>query len=153
VERIRATLPELPDAKLERFMADYGLSRYDSGLLTSERAVADYYEACASNLKPQISNFKTVANWMTGELFRLMNESGLDIEQVKVRPTDLAALIEMVDAHQVNLNTAKLVFEEMFATGEPPAAIVQRKGLSQVSDADGWQYRTCADQNQQVVEY
>ena len=145
VERIRATLPELPDAKLERFMAGYGLSRYDSHLLTSERAVADYYEACASNLShlhsaqaqaSPISHFKTVANWMTGELFRLMNESGLDIQQVKVRPADLAALIEMVDAHQVNLNTAKLVFEEMFATGEPPAVIVEQKGLSQVSDAD-----------------
>ncbi len=156
VERIRATLPELPDAKLERFMADYGLSRYDSGLLTSERAVADYYEVCATNLNPQISNFKTAANWMTGELFRLMNESGLDIEQVKVKPLDLAALIGMVDAKQVNLNTAKLVFEEMFATGEPPAAIVERKGLSQVSDADelaGIVKRVLDENPRQVAEY
>lgn len=132
VERIRATLPELPDAKLERFVAQYGLSKYDAGLLVAERAVADFFEACAS---PQTSNLKAVANWMTGELFRLMNESGLDITQVKVKPADLAALVEMVNAGRVNQNTAKFVFEEMFATGEPPAAIVERKGWAQISDA------------------
>jgi aspartyl-tRNA(Asn)/glutamyl-tRNA(Gln) amidotransferase subunit B len=93
---------------------------------------------------------------MTGELFRLMNESGLDIEQVKVKPSDLAALIGMVDAEQVNLNTAKLVFEEMFATGEPPATIVERKGLSQVSDADELAdivERVLDENPRQVAEY
>jgi len=132
VERIRATLPELPDAKLERFMAQYGLSKYDASLLVAERAVADFFEACAS---PQTSSFKAIANWMTGELFRLMNESGLDILQVKVKPADLVALVEMVNAGRVNQNTAKFVFEEMFATGEPPATIIERKGWAQVSDA------------------
>jgi aspartyl-tRNA(Asn)/glutamyl-tRNA(Gln) amidotransferase subunit B len=76
-----------------------------------------------------------MANWMTGELFRLMNESGTGIEQVKVRPADLVALVEMVNAGRTNQNTAKLVFEEMFATGEPPAVIVERKGWAQISDA------------------
>jgi aspartyl-tRNA(Asn)/glutamyl-tRNA(Gln) amidotransferase subunit B len=138
VERIRATLPELPDAKLERFMAQYGLSKYDASLLVAERAVADFFEACASRLsgaQPQASSFKAIANWMTGELFRLMNQASLDILQVQVKPADLVALVEMVNAGRVNQNTAKLVFEEMFATGEPPAIIVERKGLSQVSDA------------------
>jgi aspartyl-tRNA(Asn)/glutamyl-tRNA(Gln) amidotransferase subunit B len=135
VERIRAMLPELPDAKLERFVAQYGLSRYDARLLTAERAVADYYEVCASNLKSQISNLKVIANWMTGELFRLMNESGVEIEQVKIRPDDLVALIELVGAGQVNQNTAKVVLGEMFATGQSPAAIVERRGLAQISDA------------------
>ena len=134
VERIRATLPELPDAKLERFRAQYGLSRYDASLLTAEQAVADYYEACALNFKSQISNFKVIANWMTGELFRLMNESGLEIEHIKIRPGDLVALVELVSAGQVNQNTAKMVLGEMFATGLSPAAIVERKGLAQISD-------------------
>jgi aspartyl-tRNA(Asn)/glutamyl-tRNA(Gln) amidotransferase subunit B len=72
---------------------------------------------------------------MTGELFRLMNESGTDIEQVKVKPGDLVALIELVETGRINQNTAKLVFADMFATGEGPAVIVERKGLAQVSDA------------------
>ena len=134
VERLRATLPELPDAKRDRFVAQYGLSRYDATLLTAERAVGEYFEACVSNLESQISNFKVVANWMTGELFRLMNETGTDIEQVKVKPADLVALVEMVGGGQVNQNTAKLVFADMFATGEPPASIVERSGLVQISD-------------------
>ena len=73
---------------------------------------------------------------MTGELFRLMNETGVSIEQVKVKPSDLVALIELVNDGKVNQNTAKLVFADMFATGEPPAAMIERKGLAQVSDAD-----------------
>jgi aspartyl-tRNA(Asn)/glutamyl-tRNA(Gln) amidotransferase subunit B len=138
VERIRATLPELPDAKLERFMTQYGLSEYDAGLLVAERAVADFFEACAARLSgvhPQTYGFKAIANWMTGELFRLMNQAGLDIQQVQVKPADLVALVEMVSAGRVNQNTAKFVFEEMFATGEPPATIVERKGWAQISDA------------------
>jgi len=135
VERIRATLPELPDAKRDRFMADYGLSRYDANLLVADRGVADYFEACTANFRPQAS-FKAVANWMTGELFRLMNETGADIERVKVKPGDLAALVELVGAGQVNQNTAKAVFGEMYATGQPPAAIIERKGLAQISDAE-----------------
>jgi aspartyl-tRNA(Asn)/glutamyl-tRNA(Gln) amidotransferase subunit B len=131
VERIRALLPELPDAKCERFVAQYGLSQYDASLLTAERAVADYYEACVRSSNA----IKSVANWMTGELFRQMNETGVDIEQVKIKPGDLAALVELVGAGKVNQNTAKTVFEEMYATGQPPAAIIERKGLAQVSDA------------------
>jgi aspartyl-tRNA(Asn)/glutamyl-tRNA(Gln) amidotransferase subunit B len=137
VERIRATLPELPDAKRDRFLAQYGLSRYDATLLTAERAVADYYEDCVksptSDLQLPIS--KLIANWTTGELFRLMNETSVSIEQVKVKPSDLVALIELISDGKVNQNTAKLVFADMFVTGEPPAAIIERKGLAQVSDA------------------
>jgi aspartyl-tRNA(Asn)/glutamyl-tRNA(Gln) amidotransferase subunit B len=72
---------------------------------------------------------------MTGELFRQMNETGADIEQVKIKPGDLVALVELVGAGKVNQNTAKAVFEEMYATGQPPAAIIERKGLAQISDA------------------
>ena len=78
---------------------------------------------------------KTVANWMTGELFRLMNETGEDIEQVKIKPADLVELVELVGKDQVNQSTAKAVFKEMYATGQSPAAIIERKGLTQISDA------------------
>ena len=156
VERLRSTLPELPDAKRDRFVIQYGLSRYDATLLTAERAVGEYFEACVSNLESQISNFKVVANWMTGELFRLMNETGTDIEQVKVKPADLVALIEIVGGGQVNQNTAKLVFADMFTTGEPPAAIIERRGLVQISDTSALTavVEGVLDENpKQVAEY
>jgi len=132
VERIRATLPELPDAKRNRFVAEYGLSRNDANLLSSDRAIADYFEACVKS--PQ-ANPKSVANWITGELFRLMNQTGAETEQIQVKPEDLVALIALVAAGTVNQNTAKAVFEEMYATGQSPAAIIERKGLTQISDA------------------
>jgi aspartyl-tRNA(Asn)/glutamyl-tRNA(Gln) amidotransferase subunit B len=156
VERIRSTLPELPDAKLERFVAQYSLSRYDATLLTAERSIADYYEACVSHLPSPRSHFKAVANWMTGELFRLMNESGTDIEQVKIKPVDLVALVEMAGAGQVNQNTAKGVLGEMFATGQPPGDIVKRKGLAQISDASELAAvveRVLDENSQQVSDY
>ena len=130
IERIRADLPELPAAKRDRFMHAFGLTRYDSDLLTSERAVAEYFEAvCAAGAAP-----KAAANWITGELFRLMNAAGQSIEQVKVTPRALAGLVALTNAGTINSNTAKTVFEEMFATGQDADAIVASKGLAQVSD-------------------
>jgi aspartyl-tRNA(Asn)/glutamyl-tRNA(Gln) amidotransferase subunit B len=134
IERVRAALPELPAAKRERFQSEYGLSPYDASLLVEERAVADYFETAVSNQQSKIRNPKSIANWMTGELFRLMNDSGTDIEHVKVQPAQLAALAELVAVNAINLNTAKAVFAEMFATGRDAQTIVSEKGLAQVSD-------------------
>jgi aspartyl-tRNA(Asn)/glutamyl-tRNA(Gln) amidotransferase subunit B len=136
VEAVRAALPELPAAKRARFEADYGLSRYDASHLVEERAVADYFESAVSHQPSAVRNPKAAANWMLGEMFRLMNETGQSIEQVNVTPENLAALAGLVAANTINLNTAKAVFEEMFRTGRAPAAIVEEKGLAQVSDTD-----------------
>jgi aspartyl-tRNA(Asn)/glutamyl-tRNA(Gln) amidotransferase subunit B len=140
VERIQASLPELPDAKRDRFMTQYGLSRYDANLLVDDRTIAEYFESCVSALQSstlglQPAASKTIANWMTGELFRLMNETGADMEQVKIKPADLVALVELVSKGQVNQSTAKAVLKEMYATGQSPAAIIERQGLTQISDA------------------
>jgi aspartyl-tRNA(Asn)/glutamyl-tRNA(Gln) amidotransferase subunit B len=140
VERIQARLPELPDAKRDRFMTQYGLSRYDAHLLVADRTIAEYFESCVSALQPlapglQTAASKTIANWMTGELFRLMNEAGDDMEQVKIKPPDLVALVELVGKGQVSQSTAKAVLKEMYDTGRSPAAIIERKGLMQISDA------------------
>jgi aspartyl-tRNA(Asn)/glutamyl-tRNA(Gln) amidotransferase subunit B len=134
VERVRAALPELPAARRARFQSQYGLSAYDAAVLTEDKAVADYFEAAVSGQRSAISNRKSVANWITGELFRLMNASGQTIEQVKVTPGDLAALVELVSSSAVNANTAKAVFAEMFATGRDAPTIVAEQGLAQVSD-------------------
>ncbi len=132
-EKIRAALPELPAAKRLRFESQYGLSRYDAELLTEERAIADYFET--SNFKLQTPNPKALANWLNGEMARLIKESGRAIGEINVPPENLAALIGLVEVETINLNTAKAVLAEMFRTGRAPEAIVAERGLAQVSDA------------------
>jgi aspartyl-tRNA(Asn)/glutamyl-tRNA(Gln) amidotransferase subunit B len=134
VESIRAQLPELPAAKRARLERAYGLSRYDASLLVEDQAVADYFEKAVSRQPSAAISPKTIANWMTGEMFRLMKETGRGIENVKITPENLAALVGLVSSSVININTAKTVFTEMFATGRGPQAIVNEKGLAQVSD-------------------
>jgi len=132
VDAIRRRLPELPDAKRQRFMSDFGLSAYDAGLLVVERDIATYFEQCVNN-RPQRA--KVIANWIVGEMFRLMNESGQEIGQVKITPAALNELIDLIEAKTISTTIAKDVFAEMFASGKKPADIVAARGLTQISDA------------------
>ena len=140
VEGVRARLPELPDAKRARFMEQYGLSRYDASVLTVERPVADYFEACVHALPPSLRGkeeaAKTVANWITGELFRLLKAADIEIEAIKVTPKALAELLDLVEKGTISISMAKDVFGEMFQTGRSPSQIVQEKGLAQISDVE-----------------
>jgi aspartyl-tRNA(Asn)/glutamyl-tRNA(Gln) amidotransferase subunit B len=139
VEAIALRLPELPDVRIARFVHDFGLDPRDATLLADDRGVADYFEAVVSKL-PAASRSRgaerTAANWITGELFRLMNASGLGIEAVKIPPGALAELLAMVDAGQINPNSAKRVLDVMFESGRRAPELVQELGLAQVSDAD-----------------
>jgi aspartyl-tRNA(Asn)/glutamyl-tRNA(Gln) amidotransferase subunit B len=131
--QVRAELPELPDAKRDRFINSLGLTRYDASVLVAERAVADYYEGVLA----EGANPKSATNWMIGSLFSLLNTSNVereDIGSIKIVPKQLAALIKMVDSGILNKNTASAVLSEMWETGEDPARIVERKGLAQISD-------------------
>ncbi len=130
VESVRARLPELPDARRERFMSQYGLGRYDATVLTGSRPAADFFEE-AVTLYPQP---KAVANWMQSELFRLLKDGEGDVSGIKVTPAGLAELLGMMEKGAINARTGKEVFEEMFATGKTASAIVQERGLSQISD-------------------
>jgi aspartyl-tRNA(Asn)/glutamyl-tRNA(Gln) amidotransferase subunit B len=132
VEEIRSKLPELPAARRDRFMAEYGLSAYDAGILTADKAVADYFEACVKAY-PQA---KTVSNWITGELFRLIKETETSIEEIKITPAALAELLTLVEKGIINQNTAKAILGEMFKSGRMAAEIVAEKGLAQISDTD-----------------
>ena len=132
VEGIKARLPELPDARRERFTEQYGLSRYDAEVLTAERPVADYFEACVRAYPAA----KTVANWVTGELFRLLKAADAGIETVKITPDALAELLTLVEKGTISISIAKDVFGEMFETGRAAVQIVQEKGLAQISDAE-----------------
>ncbi len=137
-EGLQARLPELPRAKAERYEREYGLSAYDAGVLTAERAVAEYFEAAVAAAGPAV-DAKTVSNWVTGELFRLLRTADLPIEQVRVAPTELVALLGMVASGQLTAANAKEVLDEMFATGEPAAEIVARRGLAQISEQSALQ--------------
>ena len=134
VEELRTQIPELPDAKRDRFIADYGLSDYDAEVLVADKAVADYYEAAVAAAS-SAADSKTVANWITGELFRLMKEAGQEIGAISVSPQALAGLIGLVEDGTINANTGKQVLEEMFATGRSGQQIVEERGLAQISDA------------------
>jgi len=155
VETLRARLPELPDAKRDRFVADYGLSAYDAGVLVADRTVADYYEATIAAADSKATP-KTVANWITGALFRLMKESGQAIGAVRVEPQALAELIGMVEDSKINLNTGKEVLEEMFASGHSARQIVEKRGLAQISDTAALEEiaaQVLADHPNEVSEY
>jgi aspartyl-tRNA(Asn)/glutamyl-tRNA(Gln) amidotransferase subunit B len=134
IKETSAALPELPDAKKARFAEQYGLSPYAAGLLTADRAVADYFESVAA-AKKEISP-DTVANWISGELFSLLNQAGIDISQTKVKPASLAELVSQVERGKINQASAKAVLGVLFDEGGSPLAIIEREGLSQLSDAD-----------------
>lgn len=134
MEQIRSALPELPAAKFHRFREQYGLNDYDAGVLVAEQAVADYFEQVVKDT-PGISP-KVVTNWVSGELFGLLNQSGISIDSSKVPPAELAKLVQMVTGGEINSTTAKAVLAEMFVTGVSVEAIVSQGGLRQISDTD-----------------
>lgn len=130
VEDIRLSLPELPDARQDRYVQEYGLPRYDAGVLTSTKELADYFEACL----PVYPNPKVVSNWVMGDLSRLLNANNIDVSRCPIRPQQLAGMLELMDKGTISGKIAKTVFEEMFSSGKDAQAIVQEKGLVQISD-------------------
>ena len=165
VDAIRSHLVELPDVKIARYVDALGLDPRDAQVLAADRGVAEYFEAALFTLtmprpgsgvaalaghtpkqpegstpdfalRNQVSAAKVVANWITGEIFRLMNAAGVGIEAVKITPATLAELLGRVAAGQINQNSAKKALGVMFETGQPAAQVIQELGLAQVSDAD-----------------
>jgi aspartyl-tRNA(Asn)/glutamyl-tRNA(Gln) amidotransferase subunit B len=137
VDEIRSRLPELPDARRDRFISQYGLSGYDANLLTVSRAMADYFETCLK-LLPQGSEAekkaKTVANWLLGEFTRLLNVTNIEIKDAKVEPQHLVEMLDLIDKGTLSTKMAKEVFEEMFRSGKRASQVVKEKGLAQLSD-------------------
>jgi len=130
VERVRASLPELPDAKCKRFIEQYDLPVYDAEVLTASRPIADYYETAAKGAK----NPKTVSNWVMGEVLRIVKDQNISPEQCTVTPAMLRDMIGLIDTGVISGKIAKTVFEEMARTGEAPETIVKQKGLVQITD-------------------
>ena len=132
VARARATLPELPRARRQRFVAQYGLPNYDAGLLTQSQALGDYYESAVR----AHANPKAIANWITSELLREVDaDDESAVRGARIRPEQLAGLVKLIDDGTISGKIAKDVFTRMLASGEDAAAIVKREGLTQVADA------------------
>ncbi len=132
VERIERELPELPRAKLRRFVGTYGLPAYDAKILVGDRALADLFEKVQAVYKGPA---KKLSNWFLGELLRLMKEEAREVGALRFTPPQFASLLEMVDSGELSNNAAKDVFAEMFRTGRSPREVAQEKGLIQVQDA------------------
>jgi aspartyl/glutamyl-tRNA(Asn/Gln) amidotransferase B subunit len=129
VEDLKKVLPELPDEKRARFMSEYALSAYDAGVLILDRASADFYETVAKGRDPKLA-----ANWMMGDFFAALNKTGKDITESPISATQLGELIDLISSDVISGRIAKEVFEIMLEKGGTPAAIVEERGLKQVTD-------------------
>jgi len=130
VTTLRTALPELPDARRDRFLREYGLPAYDAQVLTSSKALADYFEMAVGFFRKP----KVVSNWIMSELLRLLNRDNREIEACLVSPDNLAELLLLIDGGTISGKIAKTVFEEMVATGQRARTVVEEKGLVQVKD-------------------
>jgi aspartyl-tRNA(Asn)/glutamyl-tRNA(Gln) amidotransferase subunit B len=156
VEQVRAALPELPDAKRDRFVAEYGLKDQDAEVLAADAAVSDYYEACVAAARPHRVDAPTACNWVIGELFRLLNEKGVSIDRSPITPQALAGLLGQVQSNVINANTGKAVLAEMFDNGKAAEAIIAEKGLAQVSnlgEIEGLVQQAIEDNPDPVAQY
>ncbi|MBO9393925.1 MULTISPECIES: Asp-tRNA(Asn)/Glu-tRNA(Gln) amidotransferase subunit GatB [Caldilinea] len=139
VERLAATLPELPAAKRNRYEQVWGVRRIEANILSSEAMVARFFEEAVAAYGESEGKPQRLATWITGELFRLIyaDGEGQDLRQIaaiKIQPAQFAALLKLIDDKVINPNTGKKVLETMYATGEDPQLIVAREGLAMVSD-------------------
>jgi aspartyl-tRNA(Asn)/glutamyl-tRNA(Gln) amidotransferase subunit B len=151
VERIRQSLPELPDAKKQRFIDELGLSAYDAGVLVAEKDIADFFEAAA-----QDRDAKTTANWVMGEVFGQLGRLDLEIADSPVSAAQVGGLLDLIADNTISNRIAKEVLEAMFEGGQDAAAIVEERGLKQVSDAGAIEpivAQLIADNPDKVAEY
>jgi aspartyl-tRNA(Asn)/glutamyl-tRNA(Gln) amidotransferase subunit B len=133
IEKVRATLPELPDQKAARFAKDFALSAYDAGVLSASRELGAYFEAVLASLSA--GHAKLAANWVMGELSSALNRDNVDIDNSKVNPQALTALLERIVDETISGKIAKEVFEAMWSEGKTADAIIEAKGLRQITDS------------------
>jgi aspartyl-tRNA(Asn)/glutamyl-tRNA(Gln) amidotransferase subunit B len=153
VEEVRAKLPELPDARRDRFMLEYGLPPYDANLLTGSKAMADYFEDC--HLANKALPTKNISNWLFGPASAIMNRNSTEITEfgTKVSPEQFVGLVTLESQAVINAATAKSVLEEMYRTGQGADDIINQQGLSQISDQDTLEAEVVAviNSNQKAV--
>jgi aspartyl-tRNA(Asn)/glutamyl-tRNA(Gln) amidotransferase subunit B len=130
IAELRSAIPELPAAKVTRFVRDYGITAYDAGVLTATRVLADYFEACVNAGAPA----KSAANWISVELLRRLNEAGQEIDACPLTPRALAELLAKIEKGEITAASGKKVFAKMFETGKGAAELIAAEGLAQITD-------------------
>lgn len=130
IEQLARELPELPDAKIKRYIAEYSLNTYDAEVLAADEQVAYYFEAAVTLCSPKI-----LANWIISELFGQLNKNSISLNECKITPKMLAQMVKLIEDGVISGKIAKVVFETMFETGEQPEKIIKEKGLVQMSDS------------------
>jgi aspartyl-tRNA(Asn)/glutamyl-tRNA(Gln) amidotransferase subunit B len=131
IDRVKRELPELPDVRSRRYVEEWGLPEYDAGVITASLPLASFFEEC---VKEYGGDPKAVSNWVMGELMRMLNEKGIEADGIPFPAAHLAGILRLVDDGTISGSAAKRVFTEMFETGEQPKVLVERLGLSQISD-------------------
>jgi aspartyl-tRNA(Asn)/glutamyl-tRNA(Gln) amidotransferase subunit B len=152
IEEVRATLPELPEIKRGRFVEELGMSVYDAGVLASDRALADYFDACVA----LGSDAKSCANWIMGEVLRKLKETDTEITDVPITPELLTGLLARIADDTISGKIAKTVFEKMWQKGQTADQIIDAEGLKQVTDTgaiEGLVDEVIAANPDQVAEY
>ena len=130
INNIKENLPEMPHIKKERYIKEFDLPEYDAEILTSSKKTASFFEKANAIC----NNPKAVSNWIMGDFARMLNEKEIEIDESKVTEENLASLIMLIDKGTISSKIAKQIFEEMFETGEDAKAIVEKRGLVQISD-------------------
>jgi aspartyl-tRNA(Asn)/glutamyl-tRNA(Gln) amidotransferase subunit B len=135
IDKVKKILPELPKERRNRFVQDFSLPKYDADVITAEKPMADYFENAVSHLSAKNADaYKSVSNWVMTDVLRVVNERHIAVSDFPVTPEHLSAMINLIIEGTISGKIAKDVFEEMLKTGEAPKAIIERKGLVQVSD-------------------
>jgi len=130
VEEIRAKMPELPDARAERFVRDYGIPLYDAQVLTSEKALADFFEECVRLYRDP----KNVSNWIMSDLLGVLHEKGLEIQESKITPEALAEMLQMIKEGTISGKIGKIILPEIVETGKMPSRVVKERGMERIAD-------------------
>ena len=134
IQSIKSSIPELPDELKNKFIDTYKLSNYDASVLTADKQTSDYFSD-SINSDPELKDFaKIVVNWITSELFSLLNKNNIELSNSPVSPKDLGQLVKLISSNEISGKIAKDVLEDMFSSGKSPKEIVEEKGLKQVTD-------------------
>ena len=137
ITSIRSKLPELPEQRKLRYIADYALPEYDAGVMTADKEIANYFEQTLSLYgSTDNAKIKKVSNMLTSEILRLVNEQNVTIDQIKITPTHFAGVLKLIDDGAISGKIAKDIFDEIAQTGATPESVIEKKGLSQISNTD-----------------
>jgi len=156
VNRIGESLPELADARAQRLVSELGLPPYDAEVLTSEKALADYYEKAVELAEGDVALAKPISNWVMGELLRMLKDEGLSIENAPIPPEHIVELVQLIAAGDISGKIGKKVFEELWTGDLGPTAVVEANGWKQVSDTGAIEEeirKVLADNAGQVAAY